>query len=101
MEKEVKITAYAPAKSGVSAAGNQWTMQDVVLTWEEENRYHDVIKQNCLVTLSGKIKQEMLDDVVKNGTVVNVRLYFDTRLYNDRLFSSNRAYLPEEFYEKN
>lgn len=95
-----KITAYMPPKSGVNSSGKQWTMQDVVVTWEEESRTHTFFNQNCIATLSGKVNQDMLHALIDKGTTIVVRIYFDVRIYNDRIFASNRAYLPDEYYEK-
>lgn len=99
MQKEVTITAFTEPRSGLKD-NREWTMQDVAVTWKEENYNHEMFDQTCLFTVSGKVDQEKLKKALEEGMVLRCRMYFSIRTFNERLFPANRMYLPEEFYLK-
>lgn len=100
MKRLAKINRVFEARSGVNTKGNPWVMQDIEIEWEEQEPNMQSYTCKLIVTLNKKMKTEAVDTLTKSGQVVSVSFYPDTHDYNQRVYNSIRAFIPNEYTEE-
>lgn len=94
MKVTAKIISLGEQRKGENDHG-VWYAQDVEVAWKEEG-LNGFIDHKAMINVSGALDQNKLLEAIEQKQDVDVRMYFDTREYNNRKFNSIRGYLPDD-----
>ncbi|MBO7645624.1 MAG: DUF3127 domain-containing protein [Prevotella sp.] len=95
MKVTARIISIGEQRKGENERG-AWCAQDVEVTWKEEG-VNGFIDHKAVISVSAWLDQDRLKKAIEQKEDIEVRMYFDTREYNNRKFNQIRGYLPEDF----
>ncbi len=98
MKRKVIIKSYGEERTGSNERG-QWWARDVEVEWTEESA-NGQFAQAVVINVSGPLDENKLKEAIKNRTIVDCSMYFNTREYQDKKLNNIRGYLPEDFKVK-
>lgn len=84
MELNAKVVVVLPSVSGISASGNAWKKQDLIVETLEQHA-----KKICVEVWGDDTR---LSETLKPGNHVNVKFNVESREYDGRWYTSVRSW---------
>lgn len=102
MKRTAKIVRIGVEKKGISQkTGNEWTIRDLDIVWEEQAANGETYEQSANVMVHGEMDEDKLKQAMVDGTKMDVRMFFQLSANNGRSYNNIRAYVPDGYYKKN
>ena len=94
MKRNFIITRDLGIKEGEGKNG-KYSLHDLEVAWNEVLLTGETVRQTMRVTSSHKLKQDVLQRLISEGTEVSATVWFSTSIYNGSTYNNIKIWLPK------